>query len=107
MTRNQRRKASAERQSAKQSARDAWKLAEANARIIGRNIGALRNGATFETSGALSCKLSQAVTAGHSGTGTVMGERSGGSKAAPETYAQRCKRAEPLKPLAVRHPHLA
>ena len=53
MTRHQRRKAKAQRDAIKQGNLIVAAIADRNAKIIARNVGQLRNGVKFETSGAL------------------------------------------------------
>ena len=53
MTRHQRRKAKVERDATKLDNLVRAALAERNARIVASNVGQLRNGVKFETSGAL------------------------------------------------------
>jgi hypothetical protein len=72
MTRHQRRKLAAERKETKLVSLADAERARRNAAIIAANVGQLRNGVKFETSGALAPKAYREFGR-HSGTAHVMG----------------------------------
>ena len=74
MTRNQRRKLAAARQADKVERMASAEIANRNAKVIAANVGQLRNGVKFETSGDLSPRAYRDYAA-HSGTAHVSGER--------------------------------